>query len=118
MLCLALWPGLERFLEEFEKESSASLRLHERHIVPLGLSRVTVNTDGATVFPPAQARKQRPYCDPGPAKTVVLPRKGHASTAEEMSLLKSVDIRIAEEGEVTVVDVSLGTEEYGGGSEG
>ena len=46
------------------------------------------------------------------SKTVALPSKGHAPTAEEISLLESVDVRVADEGEVTVVGVLIGTDEY------
>ena len=57
-----------------------------------------------------------------PAKAVALPPKGHALTAEDISLLESVDVRIAEEGGVTVVSVPIDTEEYvleeHGGNEG
>ena len=43
---------------------------------------------------------------------MALPPKGHAPTAEEISLLESVDVRIADEGEVTVVGVIIGPDEY------
>lgn len=47
-----------------------------------------------------------------PAKTVVLPLEGHARTAEEISLLASVDVRISEKEGVTMVGVLIGTEEH------
>ena len=47
-----------------------------------------------------------------PAKTVVLPPKGHAPMTGEISLLESVDVRIADEGGVTVVGAPIGTDEY------
>ena len=47
-----------------------------------------------------------------PAKTVVLPPKGHAPTAEKFFPLESVDVCIADEGGVTVVDVPNGTNGY------
>ena len=46
------------------------------------------------------------------AKTVALPPKGRASTAEDNSLLGSVDVRIVGKGEVTMVCVPIGTDEY------
>ena len=40
-------------------------------------------------------------------KTVALPPKEHAPTAEDISLLEGVDVRIVGEGGVAVVDLSL-----------
>lgn len=45
-----------------------------------------------------------------PAKIVVIPPEGCAPTAEEISLLESVDLRSAEEGGVPVLRVPIGTE--------
>ena len=45
-------------------------------------------------------------------KTGALPPKGHASKAEEISLLERVEVRIADEGGLMVVGVPIGTEEY------
>ena len=45
-------------------------------------------------------------------KTVALPSKGYAPTAEEISLLESVHVRIEGEGGATVVGVPIGTDEY------
>ena len=47
-----------------------------------------------------------------PAKTIALPPKGYTSTVEEISLLESIDVRIAGEGGPTVVGVPIGTVEY------
>ena len=47
-----------------------------------------------------------------PAKTIKLPPEGYAPKAEEVSLLESVDVRIAGEGGATVVGVPIGTDEY------
>ena len=44
------------------------------------------------------------------AKTVALPPKGHAPTAQEVSLLESVEVRIADEGGVSMVGVPIDTE--------
>ena len=38
--------------------------------------------------------------------------KGHAPAMREISLLESVEVRIADEGGVTMVGVPIGTEEY------
>lgn len=46
-----------------------------------------------------------------PVKTVVPPSKGHTPTAEKMSLLRSFDVRIAEEGGMATVEVPIGTAE-------
>ena len=45
-------------------------------------------------------------------KTVALPPKEHAPTAEDISLLEGVDVRIVGEGGVAVVDVPIGTDEF------
>ena len=47
-----------------------------------------------------------------PAKTVALPPKGHAPTTKDISHLASVDVRIADKGETTVVGVPIGTDDY------
>ena len=69
--------------------------------ISLGLMGITANTVRAFAF------LRRELHDIGivvnPAKTVALPPKGHAPTAEEMSLLESVYVRIADEGGVKVV---------------
>ena len=46
------------------------------------------------------------------SKTVALLPKGHAPTAEDISLLEGVDVRIVDEEEVTAVGVPIGTDEY------
>lgn len=56
--------------------------------------------------------------------TVVLPPKAHVRTAEDIGLLTSVNVRIMEGGETTVVGVLVGPDAYeaelaiGRGSEG
>ena len=47
-----------------------------------------------------------------PKKTVALPRNGARSYAGGNSLLKGVDVLIAERGRVKVVGVSIGTDAY------
>ncbi|CAN0557065.1 unnamed protein product [Laminaria digitata] len=106
MFCLALRPGLKRFRQEFEGEGvEASVYMDA---VSLSLMGITANTVRAFVF------LRRELDDIGivvsSAKTVALPPKGHASTAEKISLLESVDVRISDEGRVTVVSVPIGTE--------
>ena len=81
--------------------------------VSLGLTGITANTIRAFAF------LRRELDDIGivvnAAKTVALPPKGHAPTMEEISLLESGEVRIADEGGVTVVGVPLGTESACGG---
>ena len=45
-------------------------------------------------------------------EAVTLPPKGHAPMAKEISLLESVEARIADKGGVAVVGVPIGSEEY------
>ena len=45
-----------------------------------------------------------------PSKTVALSPKGHEPSPEEIVLLESVDVRIAERGGVKVVGVPIGTD--------
>ena len=47
-----------------------------------------------------------------PAKTVALPPKGHDPTVEEISLLESVDVHIADDCGVAVDGVPIDTDEY------
>lgn len=76
----------------------------------LALMGVTANTIRAIVHP----RRELDGIDiaVNPAKTATLTPKGHAQTAEDISLLESVDVGIAEEGEVTVVSVPIVKNEY------
>ncbi|CAN0514005.1 unnamed protein product [Laminaria digitata] len=106
MFCLALRPGLKRFRQEFEGEGVEAFAYMDD--VSLGFMEITANTVKAFAF------LRRELDDIGivvsPAKTVVLPPKGHAPTAEKISRVESVDVRIADEGRVTVVSVPIGTE--------
>ena len=83
--------------------------------VSLGRTENTANTVRAFAF------LRRELDDNGivvnATKTVVLPPKGHAPTAEDISLLESVEVRIADEGGETVVGVPIGTEKYVRGRE-
>ena len=47
-----------------------------------------------------------------PSKTVALPPKGHVPTPEEIALLGGIDVRIAEGGEVKMVGVPIGNDEF------
>ncbi|CAN0489423.1 unnamed protein product, partial [Laminaria digitata] len=106
MFCLALRPGLKRLRQEFEGEGVEAFAYMDD--ISLGLMGITANTVRAFAF------LRRELDDIGiavsPAKTVALPPKGHAPTAEKISLLESVDVRISDEGRVTVVSVPIGTE--------
>ena len=69
---------------------------------------VTANTTAATIT--FFRRVDEMGIVANPAKTVLLPPKGHAPTAEEVvSLLENVDVRTSEQGGVTVVGVRVGT---------
>ncbi|CAN0458038.1 unnamed protein product, partial [Laminaria digitata] len=106
MFCLALRPGLKRFRQEFEGEGVEAFAYMDD--VSLGLMGITANMVRAFAF------LRRELDDIGivvsPAKTVALPPKGHALTAEKISLLESVDVRISDKGRVTVGSVPIGTE--------
>ena len=108
MFSLALRPGLKRFRQEFERNGVEAFACTDD--VPLGLTGITANT--IIVF----AFLRRELEDIGivvnTSKAVTLPPKGHAPTAEEISLLQSVDVRVAYEVGVTVVGVSIGHDEY------
>ena len=108
MFCLALRLELKRFREEFEREGVEAFAYMDD--VSLGLMRITADTVRAFAF------LRRELEDIGivvnPAKTIALPPKGYAPTSEEISLLESVDVRIAGEGGTTVVGVPNGTDEY------
>ena len=106
MFRLALRPWLKRFREEFEGEGVEAVA----HVddVSFGLMGVTANT--VRTFPFLQRELSDIGIVVNSAKTVALPPKGHAPTAEEISLLESVDVRIAGECGVTVVGVPTGTD--------
>ena len=80
------------------------------NVVSLGLMRITANTIRAFAF------LRRELEDIGvvvnTSKTVAVPPKGHAPTAEEMLLVESVDARVVDEELLTVVGVPIGTHEY------
>ncbi|CAM9612988.1 unnamed protein product, partial [Laminaria digitata] len=106
LFCLALRPGLKRFRQEFEGEGVEAFAY--MNDVSLGLMGITANTVRAFAF----VRRELDGIGivVSPAKTVAPPPKGHVPTAEKISLLESVDVRIADEGRVTVVSVPIGTE--------
>ncbi|CAM9984463.1 unnamed protein product [Laminaria digitata] len=108
MFCLALRPGLKRFRQEFKGEGMESFAYMDDDSVDL--MGITANTVRAFAF--LQRELDHIGIVANPAKTVALPPEGHAPTAEEISLLESVDVRIADVGRVTVVGVPIGTEEY------
>ena len=77
--------------------------------VSLGLMRITA--DAIRAFSILR-REPEDICIVFNGKTIALPPKGHAPTAEEISLLESVDFSIAGERGATVVGVPIGTGEY------
>ena len=87
MFCLALRPGLKRFQEEFEGEGVQTFAYMDD--ISLDLTGVTANMVRAFAY------LRRELKDIGivvnAAKTVALPPKEHAPTAEEISLLEGVD---------------------------
>ena len=94
------------FQEGIREGRSGILRVHG---LSRGLTRVTANTIRAFAF------LRRELEDIGvvvnTSKTVALPPKGHSPTAEEVSLLESVDVRGADKGGVTEVGAPIGTDE-------
>ena len=108
MFCVVLRPGLKRLREEFEREGAEAFAYMDD--VSLGFTRTTPDTAKSFVF------LRRELEDIGivvnPVKTIALPPNGYAPTAEEISLLESIDVRVAGEGGPTVVGVPIGTDEY------
>ena len=107
MFFLALQPEPARFREEFDGQGAEAFSYMDD--VSLGLMGVTASTVRAFAF------LRRQLDDIGivvnPAKTVAPPPKGHAPTAKEISILDSIDVRIADEGGAMVVRVPIGTDE-------
>ena len=108
MFCLGLRPELKRFREEVEREGEEAFAYVDD--VFLDLMRITANTIRA--FALLRQELEDIGIVVNASKTVSLPPKGHASTAEDISLLESVDFRVADEGRVTVVGVPIDTDEY------
>ena len=106
--CLALRPGLKRFREEFEGKGVEAFAYMDD--VSFDLMGDMANTVRAFAF--LRRELEAIAIVVNTAKTMTLPPKGHAPTAEEISLFESVDVRIVDEGEVTVVGVLIGTDEY------
>ena len=77
--------------------------------ISLGLIRITADTVRSFAFLRRELGDIGTMVNPG--KTIALPPKGYVPTAE-ISLLESVDVRIAGEGGATVVGVPIGTDEY------
>ena len=108
MFCLTLRPGQKRFREEFEGGGVDAFAYMDD--VSLGLTRITADTVRAFAF--LRQELEDIGIVVNPAKTVALPPKGHAPTAEEISLLESVNVSITGEGGATVVGIPIGTDEY------
>ena len=75
----------------------------------LGLMGITANT--IRVFAFLRRELEGVSIVVNTSKTMALPPKGHGRTAEEISLLESVDVRVADGEGVTVVGVPNGTDE-------
>ena len=107
MFCLAFRPGLKRFREEFKKEGVEAFAYMDD--VSPGLMRIAADTIRAFAF--LRWELEDIGIVVNRAKTIALPSKGYASTAEEILLLESFDVRIAGEGGATVVGVPISTDE-------
>ena len=118
VLCLALRPRLKRFGETFEGEGRKRSRTQITYLLALWRPRPTrlelmpfsgasANTIRVNAF--LQRGRDDINIVTNPAKTMMLPPKGHASTAEQISLVGSVHVRIAEGG-VAVVGVPICTD--------
>ena len=94
MFCLALRPRLKRLREEFEGEGVEAFVYMDD--VSLGLTRITADTVRAFAFLRQEVEDIGIVVNPD--KTIALPPKGCAPTAEDVSLLESVDVHIAGEG--------------------
>ena len=81
MFCLALRPGLKRFREEFEREGVEAFAYMDD--VSLGLMRITADTVRAFAF--LRRELEGIGIVVNPAKTIALPPKEYAPTAEEIS---------------------------------
>ena len=82
IFCLALRPGLKRFREEFERKGVEPFAYMGG--VSLGPTGITANTVRAFAF----LRRERTSSSwSTPPRPFALPPKGHAPTAEEISLL-------------------------------
>ncbi|CAN0379356.1 unnamed protein product, partial [Laminaria digitata] len=92
--CISLRPGLKLFREEIEGDGVEPFALHgRRHAWPHGgygkhhkraIPSLRRELDGVSIVA-------------NPATTVALSPQGHVPTAEEISLLASVDVRIPKE---------------------
>ena len=93
ILCLALRTGLKRFRQELGGEGVEDFA-YMGNVSP-GLTGVTANTV-RRVFAFLQRELDGIGIVINAAETVALPPKGHAPTADEISLLEGVEVRIAD----------------------
>lgn len=109
VLCLrpCLRPGLRRFREEIEQEGVEDFPY--MNDINLGVMGVTAITIRSSAF--LRRRLHDIGIAVNPVKTMATQPKGHVPTAEEVSLFKSSDVGIVE-GEMTVVGIPIGTEDY------
>ena len=97
MFWLALRPGLKRFREELEGEGVEALAYMDDVSRPYGGHGQHAKS---LCLPPARARRRWQWGQVSTAKMVAPPSKRNAPTAEEMSLLESVDVHVVGEGRV------------------
>ena len=107
-ICLAFATRTKAIQGRIRKRKSRSLA----HVddVSLGLLGITPKTVGDFAF------LRQELEDIGilvhTSKTVVLPQMAPTRRADEISLIETVDVRVCDEEEVTVVGVSIDTDEY------
>ena len=108
----ALLTLLKRAREEFESKCVEAFAYLDDVIIGM----VEDTSDTMDIMPSLQRELASISIFMNPSKTMALPSKGHVPTLEEIALLKSVDVRIAERGGVKVVGVPIGTDAYVMGS--
>ena len=96
------------FREKFERGRVESFVYIDG--ISLGLVRVAVNATVSFAF--FRRKPDDIFIVANPAKTVALPPKGRATSTEEVSLSGSIDAHTVKEGEVTVVGIPSGVEDY------
>ena len=108
LFCMPLLPVLKWIREEVEPRRVEAFAYLDD--ISIGVSEITPDTVRVVPF------LQHELCELGiainPSKTVALPPKGHVPTPEEIALLGGIDVRIAEGGEVKMVGVPIGNDEF------
>ena len=108
LFSMPLLPVLKRTREEFEPKGVKAFA----YLDDVSIAMVEVTSDAVDVVLVLQRELASNGIAMNPSKTVVLPPKGHVPTLEEIVLLESVDVLIAERGGVKVIGVPIGTDAY------